>query len=209
MKILLVDDHAIVRQSLAYIISQHFPEASCEECADGQSCIEQVKKQEYDLIILDMNLPDMDGISITEWVLNKRPGQMIVFFSTSSTEAYAKKLYQMGIMGYINKQTNLSEVAVALRQVLYEKKQYLDEEFKAILANDFLNKKDDNPIARFSTRELSVAQLMANGKTFEEISAQLNIETSTIRTYKTRIFQKLGAVTLHDFLSKAKQYKLI
>jgi DNA-binding NarL/FixJ family response regulator len=64
-------------------------------------------------------------------------------------------------------------------------------------------------LAKFSARELSIAQLLANGKTFEEISAQLNIETSTIRTYKTRIFQKMDVNSLHEFLGKAKLYKII
>jgi DNA-binding NarL/FixJ family response regulator len=209
MKILLTDDHAIVRQSLQFVIQQHFPEAICEEAADGQSCIEKVKKQDFDLIILDMNLPDMDGITITEWILDRNREQKILFFTSSSTEAYAKKLYQMGIMGFINKQANLKDVAIAVQHIVIDKKQYLDEEFKSMLASDFFDNKTESPLAKFSARELSIAQLLANGKTFEEISAQLNIETSTIRTYKTRIFQKMDVNSLHEFLGKAKLYKII
>src|SRR4051812_45359657 len=125
MKILLVDDHAIVRQSLEHIIRSEFPQAVCTEAPDGDSCIEHLKKGSFDLTILDMNLPDMDGISLTEWILNRSPEQMILFFSTSPTEVYAKKLYQMGIMGYLNKQANVQEIAKALRAILVDKKQYL------------------------------------------------------------------------------------
>jgi two-component system, NarL family, invasion response regulator UvrY len=209
MKILLVDDHAIVRQSLEYIIHSEFPKASCVEAADGETCNEILKKESFDLITLDMNLPDTDGITLTEWIRDRYPEQMILFFSTSPTAVYAKKLYQMGIMGYLNKQAPVTDIAKALHTILEQKKQYLDEEFKNILTLDFLNNNPDNPIEKLSNRELTIAQLMANGKTFEEIAGQLNIESSTIRTYKARIFQKLDVSSLHDFLAKAKLYKLI
>jgi two-component system invasion response regulator UvrY len=107
-----------------------------------------------------------------------------------------------------SKQAPVTEIAQALRTILIQKQQYLDDEFKSILAQDFLQKNPANPIKKLSKRELSIAQLLANGKTFDEIAAQLNIEASTIRTYKARIFQKLDVVTLHDFLAKAKLYKL-
>jgi two-component system, NarL family, invasion response regulator UvrY len=209
MRILLVDDHAIVRQSLEYIIHEEFPGASCVECADGETCISSLKKEAFDLVVLDMNLPDMDGMNIAEWILDRDPKQMILFFSSSPTEVFARRLYQMGIMGYINKQRDLSEVAKALRRILIEKKQYIDEEFKSQLTMDLFSVKESNPIEGFSVRELSIAKMLANGKTFEEIASQLNVENSTVRTYKTRIFQKLGVSSLHDFLSKAKLYKLL
>lgn len=209
MKILLVDDHSIVRQSLEYIIKSEFPSATCTEAQTGASCIEYLKKETFDLVTMDMNLPDTDGITLTEWIMDRFPGQKILFFTTSPTTVYAKKLYQMGIIGYLNKQANVSEIARALRTVLSENKQYLDEEFKTLLAQDFLQKSPDNPIEKLSKRELTIAQLLANGKGFEEIATQLNIESSTIRTYKTRIYQKLEVTTLHEFLAKAKLYKLI
>ena len=209
MKILLVDDHSIIRQSLTHIIRNEFPTASCSEAHDGETCIETLKREEFDLVILDMNLPDTDGITLTEWIKDRYPQQMILFFSTSPTAVYAKKLYQMGVMGYLNKQASVKEIARALQIVLVQKRQYLNEEFKSILSQDFLQKNPADPIERLSKRELSIAQLLANGKTFDEIAAQLRIESSTIRTYKARIFQKMDVSTLHDFLTKAKLYKLI
>lgn len=209
MKILLVDDHSIVRLSLEHIIHSEFPAATCTQAQDGDTCIEFLKKESFDLVIMDMNLPDTDGITLTEWIRNHNPGQMILFFSTSPTAVYAKKLYQMGIMGYLNKHSNVTEIAVALRTILLHKQQYLDEEFKSILKQDFFTKSPPNPVDKLSKREMSITQLLANGKSFEQISKQLNIETSTIRTYKVRIYQKLDVTTLPEFLAKAKLYKLI
>lgn len=209
MKILLTDDHAIVRQSLEYIIRSEFPDAICVSARDASSCVEWLKKEQFDLLILDMNLPDMDGLTLTEWILDRYPSQRILFFSTSPVAVYAKKLYHMGIMGYLNKQSPVPEIVKALRTVLIDHEQYLDEEFKSLLAHDFLNKNPGNPLEKLSNRELSIAHLMANGKSFEEIAGQLHVEPSTIRTFKARIFQKLDASSLHDFLEKARLYKLI
>lgn len=209
MNILIVDDHDVIRQSLSLIIKTEFPRATCAKMENANSCIELLKKERFDLIILDMNLPDMDGITLTEWIRDRYPQQMILIFSMNPTRVFAKKLYQMGIMGYLNKQADMSEITKALRIILTEKKQYMNEEFKAILAEDFLNKNPANPVEKLSKRELSIAQLLAGGKTNDEIATQLSIESSTIRTYKARIFQKLDVSTMHEFLAKANLYKII
>lgn len=209
MNILIVDDHDVIRQSLSLIIKTEFPKADCSRAENADTCIASLKKENFDLIILDLNLPDMDGLSLTEWIMNHYPQQMILVFSMNPTGVYARKLYQMGIMGYLNKQASMDELIKALRVILTEKKKYMDEEFKSILAQDFLNKNPSDPIEKLSNRELSIAQLLAAGKTTAEIAAQLNIEPSTIRTYKTRIFQKLDVNTLHEFLAKTRLYKLV
>jgi len=209
MKILLIDDHAIVRQSLEYIIRAEFPSAECSEAQDGEAATEILKKNKFDLVILDMNLPDTDGITLTEWILDRDPEQYILIFSTSPTAVYAKKLFQMGIRGYLNKQASVEEKSQALQTILIRKKQYLDEEFKSILAHDFLQQSPSNPVEKLSNRELSIARMLGNGKSIEEIASQLNIESSTIRTYKARVFQKMEVNNLHEFLVKAKLYKLI
>lgn len=209
MKVLIVDDHSIVRQSLIYIIQQEYPGTECIEAEDGDSCIRYLKKESYDLVTLDMNLPDTDGITLTEWIRDKDPDQKILFFSTSPTAIYAKRLYQMGIMGYLNKQAPVQEIAKAFHTILDQKQQFLDEEFKSILAREFLKNSPSSPFEKLSSRELSIAQLLANGNNFEEIASRLNVEASTIRSYKARIFQKLEVENLHEFLGKAKEYKLI
>ncbi len=209
MKVLIVDDHDVIRQSLSLTIQTEFPSSICTKVEHATACIEMLKQDQFDLVTLDLNLPDMDGITLAEWILERYPGQMILVFSMNPTSVFARKLYEMGVMGYLNKQAAMSELIKAFRTILTEKKPYMEEEFKLMLAADFLHKKPSNPIERLSTRELSIAQLLANGKTNDQIAAQLNIESSTIRTHKTRIFQKLDVTTLHDFLAKAKLYKLI
>ena len=209
MKILIVDDHDVIGHSLGLIIKSEFPSAVCTRAVNGNTCIEILKKSSFDLLILDMNLPDMDGITLTEWIKGHFPAQLILIFSMNPTEIYAKKLYQMGVMGYLNKQADVNEISKALRVILLEKKQYMNEEFKMMIAQEFLQQVPANPIEKLSKRELSIAQLLANGKSIDEIASQLSIEPSTIRTYKARVYQKMDVSSLHEFLQKAKLYNLI
>lgn len=209
MKILIVDDHDVIGHSLGLIIQSEFPSAETTRAVNGNSCIEILKKTSFDLLILDMNLPDMDGITLTEWIKGHYPDQMILIFSMNPTEIFAKKLYQIGVMGYLNKQADVSEISKALRVILLEKKRYMNDEFKLLIAQEFLQQVPANPIEKLSKRELSIAQLLANGRSIEEIASQLSIEPSTIRTYKARVFQKMDVTTLHEFLQKAKLYNLI
>src|SRR5882672_3358129 len=137
MEILIIDDHDVIRQSLSLIIKTEFPKAECTTVANANSCIDALKNRQFDLLILDLNLPDMDGITLTEWIRDFYPDQMILIFSMNPTDVFAKKLYQMGVMGYLNKQANVSEINKALQVILIQKKQYMDEEFKLMLAQDF------------------------------------------------------------------------
>jgi DNA-binding NarL/FixJ family response regulator len=209
MNILIVDDHDVIRQSLGQIIASEFPRANCVKVENGNRCIELLKKESFDLVILDMNLPDMDGISLTEWVLKNNPDQMILVFSMNPVGVFAKRLYQLGVKGYLNKQADISEIVRALRTILTEKKQYLNEDLKAELSQDASHEDTRSPIDKLSKRELSIAQLIAQGKSFEEIATILSIEPSTIRTYKARIYQKLEVSSLHEFLAMANLYKLV
>src|SRR4026209_2711118 len=122
MKILIVDDHDVIGHSLGLIIKSEFPSAESSRAVTGNACIELLKKSSFDLLILDMNLPDMDGITLTEWIKGHYPDQPILIFSMNPTEIFAKKLYQIGVMGYLNKQADVNEISKALRVILLEKK---------------------------------------------------------------------------------------
>lgn len=209
MDILIVDDHDVIRQSLCIMVHSEFPQAGCTKAASAEECIEHLKQQSFDLIILDLNLPGTDGLTLTEWIRARYPKQRILIFSMNPTNIYAKKLFELGVMGYLNKQADVTEIVKALRTILISNQKYVEEEFRSQLPGNDDDKKMVNPFAKLSKRELSIAQLLAQGDSFEEIAGKLSIEASTIRTYKARLFQKLDVTTLHDFLSKAKLYKFI
>jgi len=209
MNILIVDDHDVIRQSLEMIIQSEFPHTTCTKLENAQSCTAVFEKDKFDLLILDINLPDMDGTILTEWVLKIDPTQKILIFSMNPTAVFAKRLYQMGIRGFLSKQASVPEIRKALYLVLAEDAYYMSDEFKTMLNYDLLNKNTGNLPDKLSKRELSIAQMLANGKSIEEIANLLQIEPSTIRTYKGRVFQKMEVTTMHEFLAKANLYKII
>lgn len=208
MTILVVDDHDVIRQSMGKIIESEFPRAGYVVAGNAASCLEHLEKSTFDLLILDLNLPDRNGIELTETIRTKYPDQMILIFSMNAAPLFAKRLYQLGVMGYLSKQAAITEIRKALRVILLEQKPYIDPEVKAALAFEALQKSPENPVEALSKRELTIAQFLANGKSIEEIANQLDVETSTIRTYKARIFHKLDVSTLHEFLTKAQLYRL-
>jgi two-component system, NarL family, invasion response regulator UvrY len=209
MDILIVDDHDVIRQSLCMIVHSEFPQADCVKAANAEECIEILKERSFDLLVLDLNLPGTDGLTLTEWIRTRYPKQRILIFSMNPTNIYAKKLFELGVMGYLNKQADVAEIVKAFRTILVSNQQYVDEEFKSQLVGSIQQQTLTNPFEKLSKRELSIAQLLAHGDSFEEIAGKLSIEASTIRTYKARLFQKLDVTTLHDFLAKAKLYKFI
>jgi DNA-binding NarL/FixJ family response regulator len=208
MNILIVDDHDVVRQSLGMIIQSEFPTATSTKLEKADQCIEALKKEKFDLLIQDMNLPDMDGITLTEWILSRYPQQAILIFSMNPVGIFARRLYEMGVKGYLNKQADMGEIRKALRTIITEKKQYFSQEYRSLLSHNEKDNELKNPVEKLSRRELVIAQHLAQGRSFDEIAQMLNIEPSTIRTYKSRIFQKLDVSTMHEFISKASLYKI-
>lgn len=208
MTILIVDDHDVIRLSLGKIIEAEFPRATCAVAGNAESCLEQLAQTRFDLLILDINLPDQSGFELTERIRAAYPEQMILIFSMNAANLYAKRLYQLGVMGYLSKQADIQEIRKALRMIIIEQKTYIDPDLKNAIALDSLQKAPENPVEKLSKRELSIAQFLATGRTIEEIAGRLNVGTSTIRTYKARIFQKLDVSNLHEFLTKARLYRL-
>jgi two-component system invasion response regulator UvrY len=208
MNILIVDDHDVVRQSLGMIIGSEFPRATCVKLERADQCVDALKKETFDLLIQDMNLPDMDGITLTEWILNRYPQQAILIFSMNPVGIFARRLYELGVKGYLNKQADMSEIRTALRTIISEGKPYFSQEYKALSSHNDKGNTIQNPIEKLSKRELVIAQHLAQGRSFDEIADILHIEPSTIRTYKSRIFQKLDVSSMHEFISKATLYKI-
>lgn len=206
MNILIVDDHAVIRQTLGIIISTEFPNADCNSVDTGGACLEILQTQKFDLVILDLNLPDMDGVKIAGQIRSTYPGQMILVFSMNPDDLFAAELYRLGVMGYLNKQADINEIRKALNTILRKKLPYKNPHNKAIYTSG--PAREINPFAKLSQRELEVAKLLAKGKSMEEIASHLCIGASTIRTYKARVFEKLEVASIYDFLTKVKLHEL-
>ncbi len=208
MNILIVDDHTVIRQTLGMIITTEFPNADCADVETGQGCLDRLMNQSFDLVILDLNLPDIDGVKLTGQIRETYPNQMILIFSMNPTNLYASELYRLGVMGYLNKQADIKEIKKALNTILRDRRPYMEQNLINNSNKNYTQSPVANPFSKLSQRELAVARMLAKGKSMEEIATLLAIGASTIRTYKARVFEKLEVSTLYDFLTKAKLHEL-
>jgi two-component system, NarL family, invasion response regulator UvrY len=165
-----------------------------------------LKKNSYHLAIMDLQLEDGDTLHLITDIRNLYPDLNILVLSGKPEELYAQKLYSSGIKGYLNKQTNDAEIIYALHQLL-EGKTYMSENFKKYL----LVRRDpafENPFDKLSQREIEVLNLMIEGKRPSEICRELNLQPSTVATYKAKLFAKLQITNVLELKQLVSNYKL-
>ncbi|MEO6705768.1 MAG: response regulator transcription factor [Ginsengibacter sp.] len=207
-KILLVDDHAIVRSGLKLLIEDFISHSVIEEAQDGDSAFEKIKKNDYDLIIMDVNMPNTDSFGILDTIFTIKPAVKIIMFSMNAEEIYAKKFLKMGAMGYVQKDVPGNEIKKAISTVLNGKK-YISEELREKFLNDLqVNNNSANPFDALSLRELEIVRYLIQGDSVGEISQKLKLHTSTVGTYKSRIFEKLQCNNIIELSQLSKIHNL-
>ena len=191
-RILLADDHAIVREGLKTFIQNIIPHSVIEEAQDGASAFEKVKRHNYALIILDINMPATDSFGLVSNILAVKPKSKILIFSMKSEEIFAKKLLNLGALGYLSKDAPQDELRLAIENIMGNKR-YVSPSLTRALAESALGKNANNrdPFDLLSPRELEIVRHLIKGESITKIGTCLNLHTSTIGTYKARIFEKL------------------
>ena len=192
IKILLADDHVIIRAGLKIYITNIIPHSNIDEASDGDSAFEKIKQNDYALIILDINMPATDSFGLVSNILAIKPNSRILMFSMNSEEIYAKKYLNLGALGYISKDASSDEIRQAIHNVM-DNKRYISPSLTQKLATSELGKKSDiqNPFDLLSARELEITRHLMKGESVSQIGSYLNLHTSTVGTHKARIFDKL------------------
>lgn len=203
--LLLVDDHSIVRTGLKHVIENFLAHSIIDEAHDGDSAFEKIKQNEYDVIIMDINMPNTDSFGILSTIISFNPTTKVIMFSMNAEDIYAKRYLRMGAMGYLRKDAPVSEIKKAIDTVLNSKR-YISPELNEMLLNDLhVNGNPDNPFDKLSPREFEIVQHLTNGDSVAELSQKLKLHTSTIGTHKARIFKKLQC---HNIIGLSKLAKL-
>ena len=192
VNIVIADDHEIVRSGLVMLIEQR-KEMTVQ--AQASSCAELISllgKESYDLLILDLNLGDINGLESIEYVSSSFPALPILVLSTYPEDPYAIQTFKAGASGYLNKTVISSELIKAILKIT-EGKKYISESLAENLAYGFnLEKSSKNPVELLSKREFEILALIASGQAYKEIASKLNISPKTVSTYRTRILEKLN-----------------
>jgi DNA-binding NarL/FixJ family response regulator len=202
-KILIADDHFIVRTGLCVLIREEFTQVEIDECRDGDSVWKKIQANAYDLAILDISMPLTDSFSLLKKIFTLRPNQKILILTMSSEEVYAKKYLHLGTKGFINKEADPSEIRKAIVSILNNQR-YLSPSMQDSLTRDVLEGRTQNPFETLSPRELEIMNHLIEGKNVSEIADILCVHISTISTHKAKIMHKLGVSNVVE-LSKMVQ----
>lgn len=190
LNILLADDHSVVRHGISLILKGSFDNLDIAHADDFLKTIQFLKTQDFDLVILDISIPEGKGIQMVELIKNIQPLVKILIFSAHEEELYALRYLKAGADGYLNKLSSETEFQEAFNSMI-KNGNYVSQSIKNQIVSNTLNKKSDNPLELLSNRELEIARLLVRGEGNLEIANKLELQNSTVSTYKNRIFEKL------------------
>lgn len=189
-KILLADDHSVVRQGISMILKESYNDLIILHAADFAEALAILKDNTIYLIVLDISIPEGKGVQMVEMIKAINSEIKILIFSAYEEELYAMRYLKAGADGYLNKLSSEDEFKRAFMAMI-EDGTYMSEAIKKKIINASLNKKSDNPLDILSNREMEIARLLVKGEGNLEIANKLNLQNSTVSTYKNRIFEKL------------------
>jgi len=190
-RIIIADDHEIVRAGLKQIIADD-PELSVEgEAGDGQELLEKLRKNRYDVVLLDMKMPGRTGLEILKQLKMEHPSLPVLVLSMHPEEQYAVRTIRAGASGYITKETAPDRLVEAIRKVCSGGK-YISASLAEQLADSVADSRSKPPHEYLTDREFQVMSMIASGKTITEIAKELFLSVKTISTYRQRILEKMN-----------------
>lgn len=204
LRVLLADDHAIVRRGLRDLFQHHFRSAILSEVNSCNGLLRALAAAPVDLIVLDLELEDGNSMDIMERVRREFPDVRILVYSMNPEHIYAPRVLALGGAGFLSKQSSEEEAARAINRVL-QGKRYISEELELKRADNRPHSED--PFAALSDREITVMKELLRGLSVKEIAERTSLQPTTVATYKARLFDKLGVSNLLDLQRLADVHK--
>jgi DNA-binding NarL/FixJ family response regulator len=208
IKLLIADDHAIVRRGLHQIISETPDLVIGGEAATAQQVMELVRAERWDVVILDISLPGGNGIELIGEIRRERPETRILMLTVHSEEQYAVRAVRAGAAGFLTKETAPSLLVDAVRKIAAGGR-YVSAELAETLASMLAGESTGEPHQRLSDREFEVMKLLASGKTVSQAAEQLGLSVKTISTHRTRILKKMSMKTNAELTHYAVRHGLV
>jgi two-component system, NarL family, invasion response regulator UvrY len=208
MKILIADDHPVVRRGLRETLGEAFSRVTFGEAKTAQEAVEKVGKENWDVVILDISMPGKSGLDILGDLQRLRPKLPVLLLSIHPEEQYAKRALISGAAGYLTKESVEGELTEAVRRVRSGGR-YVSAALAEKLAFD-LRRKADVPVHELlSDREFQVLRLLASGKTVKQIADEIALSVKTVSTYRARILLKTGMKTTAELIRYALQNRTV
>lgn len=208
LRILLADDHAVVRQGVKQILAEAFPQATFGEAQNAHELLERIGNERWDIVVLDLTMPGGNGLEALKQIKHDHPKLPVMILSMFPEDQYAVRTIRAGAAGYLNKESAPEELVQAIRKILQG-----GEYISASVADELVlhaRHEDDQPRYKcLSDREFQVLCLIASGREIKEISAELALSAKTISTYRARLLDKMNLKTNADLTLYAIQNGLV
>jgi DNA-binding NarL/FixJ family response regulator len=208
MNILICDDHKIVRDGLRQILSQHENIRLINEAANGFEALSMLNNLTYNLLLLDISLPDQSGLDVLQQVKKKWPKTNVLMLSMHPQEQYAIRALKYGASGYLTKDAAAEELMLAVKKIA-ENGKYISESLADFLAVQLNNDSNQPTHEKLSDREYEIMIKIAAGKSLKEIGKELFISDKTVSTYRSRVMEKMQLEKNTDLARYCIENKLI
>jgi two-component system invasion response regulator UvrY len=208
MRVLIADDHAVFRRGLKETISEAFPKVTFGEANSAPETLENVRVQNWDIVILDISMPGQSGLDILNDLRRLRPKLPILLLSMHPEEQYARRALRAGAAGYLTKESVPEELKRAVRQIVGGGR-YVSATLAEKLAYDLRSGVDVPLHELLSDREFQVLRMIASGKTVKQIADEIALSVKTVSTYRARILEKTGMKTTAELIRYAFQAQLV
>jgi DNA-binding NarL/FixJ family response regulator len=206
-RILIVDDHMIIRRGLVQIFAEHPRITHIGEAADGPAAMRELRSAPYDVVLLDIALGERDGLDVLKSIRNEFPVLGVVMLSVYPETQFGVRSIRSGANAYLNKGSSPEQLFAAVFKVA-EGGIYITPGIAELLAQNVRQDHSGAPHEVLSNREFQVLQLLVNGRTVSEIAGQLCLSVNTISTYRGRICEKLGVRTMADLIAYTSEHRL-
>lgn len=208
IKVFIVDDHEIIRQGLKMILKAETDIQVVGEASNGEEALAKIRKEEIDIMLLDMNMPGRNGIDLLGDIKTLKPKISILVLSIHPEDKFALRTLKSGASGYLCKDTALEELVVAIRRI-HTKGRYISTNLAEQLAFDVIVDTSSPAHDTLSNREREILIKLASGEKVKDIAIELNLSVSTVFTYRLRIFEKLKVTNNVELTHYAIDNKLI
>ena len=207
IRILIADDHPVVRRGLKQILLENYPTASIGEAGDAEHLIEQVINQDWDIVICDMNMPGRSGFDALQQIKELSPKLPVLIMSMYPEDQYAIRVLKAGASGYLGKESIDDDLIKAVETVRLGKR-FITPSIAEKLADALEKDSTQLPHEGLSNREFDVFKLLTGGKSITEIATQLSLSPTTVSTYRSRIMSKMNLHSIAELTRYAARYNI-
>ncbi len=208
VRVAIVDDHDLVRTGIRRILDGAAGIEVVGEAASGEQALKLVRDQSVDVVLMDVNMPGMGGLEATRRLLASNAGTRIIILTVHAKAPFPTQLLNAGASGYLTKGCASEELLQAIRQV-HDGTRYISSDIAQQLALSMLPGGDRSPLDELSSREIEVMMMLVQGEDVQNIAVTLHISHKTVRTYKSRLYEKLGVRNAVDLTHMAMRHGIL